>query len=294
MSDLHFPNYSAAVNNGNVAPEIIKEFQQFVFAFYTKNGRHEMVWRHTTDPYLITVSEVMLQQTQVPRVETIYPQFIRKFPTLDTLASAAEADVLSAWQGMGYNRRALSLQKLCRIIRDEYNGVFPDNPDILVKLPGIGPATSCSIAAFAFNRPVVFIETNIRRIFIHCFFRDRESIDDTELKPLVAAALPQSRAREWYWALMDLGSAMKPVTGNPNRKSTQYVKQPAFSGSTRQTRGAILKHLLTVKTATTQELAEKFALPEPQVRKILEAMTSEGFFVRQTADTWTIKNSQTP
>ena len=294
MTDLQFPDYSTNVVNDTISPEIIKAFQQFVFFYYTKNGRHNMEWRHTTNPYLITVSEVMLQQTQVPRVETIYPKFIRKFPTPDALASATEADVLSAWQGMGYNRRALSLQKLCRIIRDEYHGIFPDDPDLLVKLPGIGPATSCSIAAFAFNRPVVFIETNIRRIFIHCFFRNRETVDDTELKPLVAATLPPSRAREWYWALMDLGSVLKPAAGNPNRKSTRYVKQPAFSGSTRQARGAILKYMLTVKTATAKELADKFALSESQVQKILETMTDEGFFVRQASDIWAVKNSQTP
>lgn len=291
MTDINFPDYSADVTESTVSPGIIEAFQQFVFSFYAKNGRHDMVWRHTTNPYLITVSEIMLQQTQVSRVETIYPQFIRRFPTADALASAPEAEVLAAWQGMGYNRRALSLQKLCRIIHDEYNDVFPTDPETLVKLPGIGPATSCSIAAFAFNSPVVFIETNIRRVFIHCFFRNRETVDDSELKPLVAATLPQSRAREWYWALMDLGSVMKPVAGNPNRKSRQYVKQSTFSGSTRQARGTILKHMLTVRTATTKELADTLALSEPYVKKILENMAAEGFFVPLSDGAWKIKSS---
>lgn len=285
---LSLPDFSAQVKNGYVSDTILQQFRGFVFSYYREFGRHDMTWRHTKDPYLITVSEIMLQQTQVSRVETVYPKFISLFPTAEALAGASEADVLSAWQGMGYNRRALSLQKLCRIIVNEYNGVFPKTPDELIKLPGLGPATSCSIAAFAFNQPVVFIETNIRRIFIHCFFRGRSEVDDSEIFPLVKAALPEN-PREWYWALMDLGSAMKQSVENPNRKSRQYVKQSAFEGSNRQLRGNVLKKMLEVKEADAASVAAALGSSGEAVKNILEAMEKEGFFVCDTAGVYRIK-----
>ncbi len=291
VPNLQFPDYSKEVSEGTVPAPVMKQFQDFVFGYYEQYGRHDMAWRHTTDPYLITVSEIMLQQTQVTRVETIYPAFIGRFPTIESLATATEADVLAAWQGMGYNRRALSLQKLCRIVQNEYGGMFPENPEILIKLPGIGPATSCSIAAFAFNRPVVFIETNIRRIFIHCFFRNRETVDDADLLPIIAAALPADRSREWYWALMDLGSAMKPVVGNPNRKSRQYEKQSAFEGSMRQARGTILKLMIAQKSGSAEILAKDLGLPADLVRGILDTMTAEGFFVRDARGMYRIRDT---
>ena len=285
---LSLPDFSAQVKNGYVSDTILQQFRRFVCSYYHEFGRHDMIWRHTKDPYLITVSEIMLQQTQVSRVETVYPKFISLFPTAEALAGASEADVLSAWQGMGYNRRALSLQKLCRIIVNEYNGVFPKTPDELIKLPGLGPATSCSIAAFAFNQPVVFIETNIRRIFIHCFFRGRSEVDDSEIFPLVKAALPEN-PREWYWALMDLGSAMKKSVENPNRKSRQYVKQSAFEGSNRQLRGNVLKKMLEVKEADAASVAAALGSSGEAVKNILEAMEKEGFFVCDTAGVYRIK-----
>ena len=292
MTPLIFPDYSAEVKNGMVSPAILDSFRQFVFSYYETSGRHDMIWRHTTDPYLITVSEIMLQQTQVSRVETIYPQFISRFPTFNALAMANESEVLAAWQGMGYNRRALSLHKLSRIIVSEYNGILPDDPEILVNLPGIGPATSCSITAFAFNRPVVFIETNIRRIFIHCFFRSKESVDDAELLPLVESALPQTRAREWYWALMDLGSVMKPVAGNPNRKSKQYVKQSTFAGSIRQVRGEILKYMLKNHSADANTLSRTLNYDITLVEQVLNTMIHEGFFIRANDGTYRVNESQ--
>jgi len=129
-----------------------------------------MAWRNTTDPYQILVSEIMLQQTQVERVTIKFPEFIRAFPDFASLATATLANVLTVWQGLGYNRRAIALQKCAIRVMNEYNGALPADVDILATFPGIGRATASSIAAFAFNMPVVFIETNIRRVFIHFFF----------------------------------------------------------------------------------------------------------------------------
>ena len=272
-------DFTARLDAEGITPSLIADFQAFVFSFYETCGRHDMQWRHTTDPYLITVSEIMLQQTQVPRVAEIYPRFIKAFPTAQALAAAADAGVLSAWQGMGYNRRALYLKKLCRIVTEEFGGVFPKTPAELEKLPGIGKATSCSIAAFAYNSPVVFIETNIRRVFIHFFFRGRDAVDDAEILPLVEAMLPAGKSREWYWALMDLGTEMKRSVGNPNRKSRQYVKQSKFEGSHRQVRGAVLKEMLNRKSGTVSSVAEAAGYPEDSVSSVLSEMETEGFFV---------------
>ncbi|MEK7079017.1 MAG: A/G-specific adenine glycosylase, partial [Patescibacteria group bacterium] len=132
--------------------------------------RRDFPWRNTTDPYHILVSEVMLQQTQVARVMVKFPIFIDQFSNFKELATASTKDILQVWQGMGYNRRALYLKKIAEIVITQYKGKLPDDPAILDTFPGIGEATAASIVAFAFNKPLVFIETNIRRVFIHLFF----------------------------------------------------------------------------------------------------------------------------
>ncbi|HJJ48250.1 MAG TPA: A/G-specific adenine glycosylase [Methanocorpusculum sp.] len=275
------PDFRSRFSKEGVTENLMQDFRDYVFAFYEKNGRHEMQWRHTTDPYKIIVSEVMLQQTQVPRVAIVYPKFIERFPTIDALANASAEEVLAAWQGMGYNRRVLNLQKLCKTVLNEYKGFFPQEPEKLVKLPGIGPATSCSIAAFAWNRDVIFIETNIRRVFIHYFFPPDAEVDDSELLPLVSAALPKGKARKWYWALMDLGTEMKTKMPNPNRRSRQYVKQSKFEGSNRQLRGAVLKKMLDLGKADAGFVAESLKADGNKVTAVLEKMADEGFFVRE-------------
>lgn len=263
-----------------ISPSLIADFQNHVMEFYLAKGRHDMEWRHTDDPYRIVVSEVMLQQTQVPRVAVMYPAFIEKYPDVFALAKSEPADLLAAWQGMGYNRRALNLQKLAKIIADEYEGKIPEEPEILVRLPGIGPATSCSIAAFAFNRPVVFIETNIRRVFIHYFFGEDTIVDDSEILPLVSAMLPDN-PRVWYWALMDLGTALKASVKNPNQRSRHYVKQKAFEGSDRQVRGSVLRKMLILETADAGTLAKETGEDVLRVKDVMEKMAAEGFFVRE-------------
>lgn len=185
----------------------VSAFREMVLYHYRQHGR-PMAWRDTTDPYRILVSEIMLQQTQVERVSTKYPEFLAAFPDFTSLAQAPLADILAAWQGMGYNRRAIALQKCAQRVMNEYGGVLPADVDTLATFPGIGWATASSICAFAFNMPVVFIETNIRRVFIHFFFSDGSSVNDAEILPIVERALPDD-SRVWYWALMDLGTALK-------------------------------------------------------------------------------------
>ncbi|MCK9630964.1 MAG: A/G-specific adenine glycosylase [Methanoregula sp.] len=259
----------------------IAAFRQMVLSHYEQSGRHDMPWRHTTDPYHILVSEIMLQQTQVERVTIKYPEFIAAFPDFTALAHAPLADILRVWQGMGYNRRAIALQKCAIRVTEEFRGILPRDVETLATFPGIGHATASSIAAFAFNLPVVFIETNIRRVFIHYFFHDRDAVRDDEILPLVGKALYLDDPRVWYWALMDLGTLLKKSVPNPNRKSVHYTKQSAFEGSDRRIRGQVLKLLLsrggTAPAAIVRELGEE----KSRVLRILAELEDEGF-IRKT------------
>lgn len=251
-------------------------FQELVLSRYRTAGR-KFAWRETTDPCCILVSEIMLQQTQVERVQEKFPEFIAAFPDFAALASAPLADVLRHWQGMGYNRRAIALQKCAQKVMAEFGGILPDDPDILTTFPGIGRATASSICAFAFNRPVIFIETNIRRIFIHCFFSDNEVVDDAAILPLVTEALYHENPREWYNALMDFGTELKKSVPNPNRRSVHYTKQSAFEGSDRKIRGAILRLLLSSSRMTPAAIIRELGEDGNRVRKILDRLEEEGF-----------------
>ena len=254
----------------------IEEFRQMVLAFYREHKR-PMAWRETTVPYHILVSEIMLQQTQVERVALKYPEFIARFPDFPSLAAASPAEILPVWQGMGYNRRAIALQRCAVQVMETFGGHLPADADTLATFPGIGKATASSIAAFAFNLPVVFIETNIRRVFIHFFFRDGDTVCDEEILPLVERSLDRENPREWYWALMDLGTSLKKSVPNPNRRSAHYTKQSAFEGSDRMIRGAILRSLVSQKQMTATEITSGRKEDAERVIRILQVLVSEGF-----------------
>jgi len=265
----------------NPDDKAIYVFRQEVLRFYNEHGRHEMAWRHTTDPYRIFISELMLQQTQVERVTEKYQVFIARFPDFASLAAAPLHEILSAWQGMGYNRRALSAKKLAERIVDEYHGVLPNDVETLATLPGIGPATASSIAAFAFNAPVVFIETNIRRVYIHFFFPHDGTVSDKEILPLVERTLYRKNPRMWYWALFDLGAALKRSVPNPNRRSAHYTRQAPFEGSDRRLRGQILKALVAKPGIPADDLPRMIEEDAGRVEQIVAALEKEGFIVRE-------------
>jgi len=257
-------------------PAGIRDFQKMVLRHYENAGR-KMAWRETTDPYHILVSEIMLQQTQVDRVSVKFPEFITAFPDFDSLAHAPLARILEVWQGMGYNRRAIALQKCAIRVMEEFAGTLPADPDILATFPGIGQATAASICAFAFNMPIVFIETNIRRVFIHFFFPGREDVKDKEILPVVELTLFRKNPRVWYWALMDLGTTLKKTVGNPNRRSAHYARQSPFAGSDRQIRGMILNLLVRTSSMAEQELIDAVSEDPKRTRTIIIALNREGF-----------------
>lgn len=236
----------------------LQQFQTFLLRWYQHYGRHDLPWRQTTDPYHILVSELMLQQTQVNRVIPKYIAFLQQFPSLDTLARVDLAEVLIAWQGLGYNRRARYLWELARVVVNQYEGRMPTEVDVLQKLPGLGPYTTAAIMAFAYNQPVSLIETNVRTVYLYHFFPARETVSDQELMPLIAASVPKDRARDWYATLMDYGSYLKSVVPNPSRKSKHHTRQSVFVGSVRQVRGEIIRLLaeaqVLVKPALSTEM----------------------------------------
>ncbi len=219
----------------------------------------------------------MLQQTQTHRVIAKYEEFIGAFSNFETLAHSSLQDVLSVWQGLGYYRRARFLHQLAQKIVNEYNGILPSDPKILQTLPGIGPNTAGSICAFAFNQPVIFIETNIRAVFIDSFFKNKDVVSDKELLPLIAAALDQNNPREWYYALMDYGVFLKSHKKNPSRKSAHYTKQSKFEGSDRQIRAKILKYIVKKGSVSYQDITLHIAKDVDRVQKIIEQLLNEGF-----------------
>jgi A/G-specific adenine glycosylase len=225
-----------------LSSEQIHEFQEIVWEYYRAHAR-SMPWRDDPSPYHVLVSELMLQQTQVGRVLPKYEEFMRRFPTVEALARAPLADVLSVWNGLGYNRRAKFLHAAAQKAVEEHAGDIPDTLEELIALPGVGKNTAGAVLAYAFNQPAVFIETNVRTVFFHHFFADRTDIDDKELLTLVEQTRDDEHPRGWYWALMDYGTHLKTLGSNISQ-SRHYVRQSKFEGSRRQVRGKILKALV--------------------------------------------------
>ena len=278
----------------------------------------DLPWRRTRDPYEIWLSEVMLQQTQVPRVLARWQEWLERFPTVAALACADTADVLAAWQGMGYNRRALALKAAAETVCADYDGVFPSDAAALKALPGIGPATAQGIRAFAFDLPGVYLETNVRTVLLHHFFPDVPGVPDRELIPLAASTCPGAgeeagvpfatpldegdTPRSWYYAMLDYGAYLKKTIPNPSRRSSTYTRQSRFEGSRRQKRAHIVRMLLDTHAAgepgltlddvvagvnVFERAAGRDAVPETDVASILDDLVREGF-ARTVDDRWTI------
>jgi A/G-specific adenine glycosylase len=260
------------------------EFRQTVLDNYRLHGRM-FPWRKTTDPYEILVSEIMLQQTQTERTVAKYCEWLASFPDMRTLADAPLSLVLAYWNGLGYNRRARFLQETCRIIAHERSGIFPETADELDALPGIGPYTARAVMTFAFGKSEVFIETNIRSVFLFFFFSARAIVPDSEIIPLIEQTLDTDNPRVWYYALMDYGAALKKAVTNPNRKSAHYTKQSVFEGSLRQARGAIIRSLslnaANSGAATLREIAENEDIDLYRIEKAAAALIAERMIVQE-------------
>ena len=219
----------------------IVAFRRLVWTYYKEHGRHDLPWRKTTDPYKILVSEVMLQQTQVPRVLEKYKSFLKKFPTVKKLAAASLSEVLKEWSGLGYNRRGKYLHDAAKEIVANYRGDVKEALEH--QLPGVGPYTKSAVKVFALNAPEVLIETNVRTAITHHFFADKKGIVDTEIRKLAELAAKGQDPRSWQSALFDYGNYLKRSGVRNNAQSKHYTKQSKFEGSLREVRGAILREL---------------------------------------------------
>lgn len=231
-------------------------------------NRRDLPWRRTRDPYAILVSEVMLQQTQVDRVIPYYGRFLERFPTVDALAEAAPAEVIRLWSGLGYNRRAINLQRTARAVVEEHAGRFPRDLATLRSLPGIGPYTAGAIACFAFEEPVAFVDTNMRRVIHRLVLGPDLPAPLAGERGILAAAeqlVPPDDAWRWNQALIEFGAlqctARKPAcvvcplqracAAFPEIQSniralppgTRKKNEAAFAGSNRYYRGRVVEAL---------------------------------------------------
>jgi A/G-specific adenine glycosylase len=223
----------------------------------------------------------MLQQTQTARVVPYWERWMKRWPAPRFLADAPMEEVLREWSGLGYNRRCFYLKNCAVIITREHSGNVPETAEALLSLPGVGPYTSRAIACFAYNAPLIFIETNIRAAAIHFFFPERGEVKDSEILPILEAALDRKNPREWYYALMDYGAALKKLTANPNRRSAHYTKQTPFEGSFRQVRGKALRTLAHNGPASAALIGESCGLDGEILYKALAALERESLVAEE-------------
>ena len=266
-----------------------------------KENARDLPWRRTRDPYAILVSEVMLQQTQVDRVLPYYTRFLDRFPTVEDLAAASTADVIRIWSGLGYNRRAVNLQRAARAVVDELGGSFPDDPAALKKLPGIGAYTAGAIAAFAHERDVAFLDTNMRRVISRVIFGS-ESARESDAIEVANTLLPPGHGWTWNQALIEFGAlqctarrpaciicplrdecaaypTMQVALQLKSSRSSQAKTEP-FESTTRFYRGRIVEAL----RALPEDEPVGIPLPELGLR-VREGFTSENLpWLRELVD----------
>jgi len=265
----------------------IAEFKETVLSHY-RQAKRKFPW-HYADPWGVTVSEFMLQQTRTERVIPYWENWMKLWPKPEALADASMETALRAWSGLGYNRRCRYLKESAAIIMSENGGRVPETPQALLALPGVGPYMSAAIACFAYNYPAVFIETNIRSAVIHCFFPDRNDVRDSEIIPILEAALNRKDPRTWHYALMDYGAFLKSTTTNPSRRSAHYTRQSPFNGSFRQARGKVIKALVSMGQCNAEELKLASGLEEQKLYEVLEKLKEEAF-VAEDGGSYRIKD----
>jgi A/G-specific adenine glycosylase len=184
-----------------------------ILAWYADHGR-PLAFRRTTDPYAILVSEAMAQQTQAARAAAYWERFTERYPTVHDLADASPADVLRAWAGLGYDRRALALWRAARMIVDEFAGRVPDTVEDLERLPGVGPYTARAVAALAYGRPVGAVDVNVRRVLTRMVIGEPERIaaprrsEASVAQDIADASVPLDHPGAWTHALMDVGATV--------------------------------------------------------------------------------------
>lgn len=250
----------------------ISRFRKELLTWYHKNKR-TLPWRNTDNPFHVLVSEFMLQQTQVSRVLGYFERFITELPSLEHLADVESSILLKLWSGLGYNSRAIRLRETARIIIEQHGGTIPDSYEDLIRLPGIGDYMACSIPAFAYNKPLPVIDTNIRRVLI-TRFQLEPTLANKALKPLALACIPKGKSREWHNALMDYGSAM---TADLKKQVPPLSRQSRFQGSFRQVRGTVVRLLIEYKAMPFTALMD--TVKDERLPEVLDTLVKEGILI---------------
>ena len=252
----------------HLAPARLTVLQERLLGWYAAN-RRDLPWRHTSDPYAILVSEIMLQQTQVPRVAMRYPEFLARFPTLASLAQASLAEVLAAWLGLGYNNRALRLKRCAEALP---GGRLPDDLDALRALPGIGPYTARAVLVFAHNADLAAVDANVRRVLTSELDLPRD-LTSAALQAVADQALPHGRSRDWHSALMDYGSL---VLTSRSTGIAPRTRQTPFAGSARQRRARLLRALVQRGPLTRAKAAATLGLSAAACDAVVASLVHDG------------------
>ena len=289
----------------DIADETVAEVQRALLSWFD-GAQRKLPWRETSDGYAILVSEVMLQQTQVDRVIPVYHAFLRRFPTFQSLAGAPAAEVIRAWAGMGYNRRALNLQRAAQVVVERHGGALPRDPKALRALPGVGEYTANALACFALGEQAAVVDTNVRRVLGRVFHWP-SAPTDRETAATARRVLPEGTAWAWNQALMDLGATLctsrRPVCLLcPLRTSCRAAgafeaeptvaegraayrpKSERFEGSSRYYRGRVVDQLRGLADGASCGVEELAAAVKPDyseadaswLRALLEGLARDG------------------
>ena len=283
-----------------LVPTVSPDARAAVLAWYDARGR-TLPFRGHQDPYAILVSEVMAQQTQISRVAGQWATFMAAFRSLESLAEAPTADVLRAWRGLGYNRRALNLQRAARVIVSEHGGRVPSNLDELLRLPGVGPYTARAVAALAFGQAVGPVDTNVRRVLARLMGADHTT-SARDLQSIADRSVPPARPADWTHALMDLGATVcranaprcaecpaaswcRSAKRVQRRRARAVAAGGTFASTSRWLRGRILDQLRDVPDDEWGAVAAPIGEHEDgAVSTALSAMESEGLIERDRSD----------
>ena len=266
----------------------MREVRAALLRWYAAAHR-DFPWRHTSDPYAVLVSEVMLQQTQASRVALRFPAFMERFPTASDLASASEGEVLAAWSGLGYNRRALALRKAAAMVAA---AEWPSEVRALESLPGVGPYTARAVASLAFRQPIGVVDTNVRRWLVRRFGLDPATAA-SELQAIadrLAAAGDPTDAAAWTHATMEFGAAICtartpacsrcPIAADcPSRNRAERVpvaRQARFPGSDRARRGALVHALSRAPGHSLTLAAARRHCPGGDFQRIVDGLDRDG------------------